>query len=217
MRVIGYNRVSTSRQNLDRGDAKIQEFCATRGYVLHRIYADKQTGRNFERPRYIVMKEDVLQEGDILIIPEADRLGRNKNEIVSELRSFQAKGVRVMILDIPTTLMDLSGLNDSMSRMVLETVNNLLIEMYALMAQTELEKLNERRRQGIEAMKQRGDWDKYGRKRKMDQHCFDAQYLKVVRGETTAAQLARDLNLSASTFYRYVRRSTTKKRKETKE
>ena len=79
-----------------------------------------------------------------------------------ELRVLYEKEVRVMILEIPTTLQDLSAMDNSMSKMILETVNHMLIELYATMAQAEIEKIEKRQREGIEAKKARGDWDNYG-------------------------------------------------------
>ena len=66
-RYYGYNRVSSKEQHLDRGNSNIKKFCESRGYKLVKIFEDKQTGKNFERIRYTVLKEDVLQRGDTLI------------------------------------------------------------------------------------------------------------------------------------------------------
>lgn len=70
--VYGYHRTSTKEQHLDRGIAEIQEFCKTRSLALERVYTDQQTGKNFNRPRYQVLKEDVLRSGDTLIVTELD-------------------------------------------------------------------------------------------------------------------------------------------------
>ena len=107
---------------------------------MEKVYTDQQTGKNFNRPRYIILKEDVLRPGDELIVTEIDRLGRNKQEILKELQHFRNMGVRVKVLELPTTLMDLSGMDNTMARMILETINNMLIELYAAMAQAEIEK-----------------------------------------------------------------------------
>lgn len=77
------------------------------------IFTDKLTGKNFDRPRYTVLVEDVLREGDTLIITELDRLGRNKQEILKQLQILKDKGVRVMVLELPTTLIDLSQMDNA--------------------------------------------------------------------------------------------------------
>lgn len=115
MRVYAYNRVSTKEQHLDRGASSVKEFCKQHGYELSSIFEDKQTGKNFERIRYTVLKEDVLQKGDILIIPEYDRLGRAA-ETKAELEYLNKKGVRVIFLDIPTTQIDLNEIPDEMAK-----------------------------------------------------------------------------------------------------
>ena len=67
-----------------------------------------------------------------------------------------------MVLELPTTLIDLSAMENSMARMMLETINNMMIELYASMAQAEIEKKEKRQREGIEQKKARGEWDDYG-------------------------------------------------------
>lgn len=72
-----------------------------------------------------------MRSGDVLIITEVDRLGRNKRDTVEELRLLSDRNIRVMILEIPTTLQDVSKMDNSMAKMILETVNHMLIELYA--------------------------------------------------------------------------------------
>ena len=100
--------------------------------------------KNFNRLRYLIMKEDVLRPGDELIICEVDRLSRNKQETLKELQYYRDKGIRVKILELPTTLIDLSKMDNAMARMIMETINNRLIELYAAMAQAEIEKKEKR-------------------------------------------------------------------------
>lgn len=120
-----------------------------------------------------------LRPGDTLIITEVDRLGRNKGDVLKQLNILKKKKVRIMILEIPTTLMDLGILEESMARMILETVNNLLIEVYATMAQAEMEKKEKRQKEGIQDMKARGDWDRYGRPPVISIDEFRKEYKKV--------------------------------------
>lgn len=200
----GYNRVSTKEQHLDRGRKSIESFCEERGYHLERIYEDKQTGRHFDRPRYTVLKEDVLRSGDTLIIPEYDRLGR-ADQTRGEIQWFKERGIRVIFLDIPTTTTDLSGMTDEMAKMLMEFMNDMLISFYDLMARTELERKRKRQREGIDAMRARGEWEKYGRPRCMSQEKFAAQYRRVIDGEIGTLALMRELGLKKDTYFRYIR------------
>ncbi len=86
MKRYGYHRTSTREQHLDRGIAEITAYCENNDLSLEKIYTDQQTGKNFNRPRYTILKEDVLRSGDELIITEVDRLGRNKADTLKELQ-----------------------------------------------------------------------------------------------------------------------------------
>lgn len=128
MAYYGYHRISTKEQHLDRGIIEIKRFCENQKIKLESIFTDKITGKNFDRPRYTVLVEDVLRVGDTLIITELDRLGRNKQEILKQLRFLEEKGVRVMVLELPTTLFDLSQMENNLAKMMIETINNMMIE-----------------------------------------------------------------------------------------
>ena len=189
MKRYGYHRISTREQHLDRGIKEITAYCEQNGLELEKIFTDQQTGKNFNRPRYQVLKEDVLRAGDELIITEVDRLGRNKQETLKELQYYRDNGIRVKILELPTTLMDLSKLDNAMARMLMETINNMLIELYAAMAQAEIEKKEKRQRPAI-----------------MSQEEFSEHYEKVLSGELRPFELMKQFGKSKSTYYRYVGR-----------
>lgn len=200
----GYNRVSTKDQHEDRGNNNIKQFCKQHGLHLEKIFVDKMSGKNFDRARYIVLKEDVLRSGDGLIIPEYDRLGR-ADETKSELEYFKSKGIRVIFLDIPTTQMDLSSIGDNMAKMILGCINDMLISFYDCMARSELERKKKRQKEGYEALKARGEWNKLGRPRKMSKEDFAGEYQKVINNEMTTTQLMKYLGLNKDTYFRYVR------------
>ena len=203
-RYYGYNRVSTKEQHLDRGRKSIEDFCAQRGWELTKIFEDKQSGKSFDRPRYIVLKEDVVQPDDTIIVPEYDRLGR-ADETKTELEHFKSIGVRVIFLDIPTTQIDISMMPDEMSRAVMGCINDMLISFYDLMSRTELQRKKKRQREGIEAKKARGEWNDYGRPRKMSKKQFAREYERVLNRELGSLALMRELGLTKDTYFRYVR------------
>ena len=76
MKYVAYHRTSTKDQHLDRGIAEINKFCSDSGISLYKdkVYTDQQTGKNFNRPRYSMLKDEILESGDVLIITELDRL-----------------------------------------------------------------------------------------------------------------------------------------------
>ena len=200
-----YHRTSTTDQHLDRGIAELEAFCKANNIELEKIYTDQQTGKNFNRPRYQVLKEDILRSGDTLIITELDRLGRNKQDTLKELRYFQDKGIRVMILEIPTTTQDLSKLDNSMAKMIMETINNMLIELYATMAQAEIEKKEKRQREGIETKKARGDWEDYGRPKAQKPSNWEEVIAQWESGEITAVKAMELTGTKKTTFYKLLK------------
>ncbi len=201
--IYGYHRTSTREQHLDRGLEEIRKYCADNHLELANIFTDQQTGKNFNRPRYTVLVEDVLRPGDILIVTELDRLGRNKRDIMKQIQRIQEMGVRLMVLELPTTLMDLSKLDNALAKLMMETINNLMLELYASMAEAEMEKKEKRQREGIAMKKQRDEWDDYGRPAAIEQEIFEQEFKRVATGEITPTELRKELNLSHATFYRY--------------
>lgn len=196
MAIYGYHRTSTREQHLDRGIQEIQQYCKEHEMELKNIFTDQQTGKNFNRPRYTVLVEDVLRSGDILIITELDRLGRSKKDTMEQIRRLQGMGVRLMVLELPTTLMDMSKMDNTLACLMMETINNMMLELYASMAQAEIEKKEKRQREGIEMKKLRGEWDDYGRPAAIEEEEFDAAFSKVLAGEITPTELRKELGLS---------------------
>ena len=206
-----YHRVSSSSQCLDRGLIQILEYCKKNNITLASpIFTDKMTGRTFDRPRYTVLKEDVLRHGDHLIITELDRMGRDRKQILEELRYYKEKGVRVLILELPTTLMDVD-IDDPFGKLIFETIQNITIELYSCIAQAEVVKKANAQKQGLEAMKARGDWDRYGRPKACEWGKFVAMYQRVERGEIRPSVAAKELGMSVPTFYRYKDKYKTEK------
>lgn len=203
MNVYGYHRTSTKEQHLDRGIEEITKYCRDNQLNLISIFTDQQTGRNFSRPRYTVLVEDVLRKGDILIVTELDRLGRNKKDTMEQICRFRDMGVRLMVLELPTTLMDLSKMENALAKLMMETINNMMLELYASMAEAEMEKKEKRQREGIAMKKLRGEWEDYGRPAAIQQEEFNQAYERVAAGEIGPTELRRELGLSHATFYRY--------------
>lgn len=203
MPVYGYHRTSTKEQHLDRGITAINEFCEKNGLDLVKIYTDQQTGKTFSRPRYTVMKEDVLRESDVLLIQEFDRLGRNKQACLKELRELQEKGVKVVFLDIPTSWILATG--NVENKPILEMINNILIEVYSTIAQQEVERKETRQAEGIKAMKERGEWEKYGRPKVDIPDGFQDTVKRWRNGELKAVEAMAELKMKPATFYRKVK------------
>lgn len=207
MRYYAYHRTSTKEQHLDRGIKAIEKFTSSRDIKLEYLFTDQQTGKNFDRPQYLIMKNQMLKSIEngnkvTLIVSELDRLGRNKELTLKEIRELKDHGIRIMVLEIPTTLTELPK-DNTMATMMMDTINNMLIEMYASFAHAEMEKRAKRQREGIEAKKARGEWDNYGRPRLVDSQEFSKYYKRVLQGELKPIEVMNLMNINKSAYYRY--------------
>lgn len=193
MRIYGYMRVSTKGQHLDR------QYVELKKYVDERyIFQDKESGKDFDRKEYQLMRK-VAQKGDTIYIKSLDRLGRNKKQIKEELQYFQDEGVRLKVLDIPTTMMEVQEGQEWLINMI----NNLLIEVLATMAEQERNNILQRQAEGIAIAKEKGVYK--GRKKIEVDNTFKATYDKWKSGEITATKAMELTGLKKNTFYRRVK------------
>ena len=155
MRKYLYIRVSTKEQNESRQLALKDKY----GLRNSDVFIDKATGKNFDRPAYQNLKEE-LQKGDTLIVMSLDRLGRNKEQALEELRELKQRGIRLIVDDLPTTQIEL----DEKNQLIIEMINNILIEVYTTLAEEELKRTKIRQRQGIDSMPVNDNGKRYSKK-----------------------------------------------------
>ena len=191
-KIYGYARVSTREQNLDRQLKALADF----GVDERDIVTDKESGKSLVREGYQMMKNHLLREGDTLVVMSLDRLSRNKRHIKTELEYFKEHHVRVKILDIPTTLIELPEEQD----WIFDMINNILIEVLASIAEQERVRTLQRQAQGIAAAKEKGKH--LGRPKTNYPENWDDVYGRWKRGEITAKKAMMILNLKRSTFYK---------------
>jgi DNA invertase Pin-like site-specific DNA recombinase len=84
--LIGYARVSTKGQLLDR------QILALKAAGCDRIYADKKSGKNTEREE-LSKALDYLREGDTLVVPSLDRLGRSIQDLIAIVAGLRNHGI----------------------------------------------------------------------------------------------------------------------------
>ena len=125
-KVYGYARVSTKEQHLDRQIRALLQY----GVEERDIITDQASGASLDRPGYQSLKYTLLRPGDELVIPDLDRLSRNKEHIIQELRYFKEQLIQVRILNLPTTLIELP----SGQEWVFEMINNNLTEVLSSIA-----------------------------------------------------------------------------------
>lgn len=186
--IFGYVRVSSVEQNEDRQLIALENV----GVAKRNIFIDKQSGKNFERPKYkrLVKK---LKPGDLVYIQSIDRLGRNYIEIQEQWRFLtKDKGVDIVVLDMP--LLDTRSGKDLLGTFIAD----LVLQILSFVAQTEREHIRERQAQGIAAAKDRGV--KFGRPAKELPPNFYSVLEKWQRQELSGREAARECNMPVTTF-----------------
>lgn len=192
-RTYYYARVSSREQNLDR---QLAAFAAV-GAQERDIITDKESGKDLDRSGYTALKTTLLRRGDTLVVKSLDRLSRNKSDIKNELQHFKENGIRLKVLDLPTTLVEYPAGQE----WVLDMVNNILVEVLASIAQQERETIRQRQAEGIAAAKAQGRH--LGRPKAVKPDNWDAVAARWRAGEITAVEAMRQTGLKRSTFYKF--------------
>lgn len=204
---FAYLRVSSVEQNQGRQLEGIKDYCKRENIELNNdnIFLDKQSGKDFTRDKYIEMKGK-LRANDVLIVYEMDRLGRNKQMIKEELEWFKANDIRIIILDIPTTQVNLDKFEEGIAKSMLDMINNILIEVLSTIAEEERKKIKKRQAEGITLAKAEGKYK--GRKSIVREDLpkdFSKLYKQWKDNKISAVQFASLLNLkSRTTLYKYI-------------
>ena len=191
-RTYYYARVSSKEQNLDR---QIAAFISL-GAQERDIITDKESGKNLNRTGYQALKNAMLRRGDTLVIKSLDRLSRNKADIKNELQYFQDNGIRLKVIDLPTTMMQLPEGQE----WVFDMVNNILIEVLGTIAEQERETIRKRQAEGIAAAKTKGK--QLGRPRISVPENWNEIYLAWKDGKITAKAAMEQTGLKRTSFYK---------------
>ena len=191
-KIYGYARVSTKDQNLDRQLIALREF----GIDDRDIIREKASGKSLNREAYQTLRNQLLREGDTLVIVALDRLSRNKLHIKQELEYYRGRNIRVMVLDMPTTLCQVNEGQE----WIIEMINAILVEVLASLAEQERVKTLTRQAEGIEAAKLQGKH--LGRPMMKIPEGWDNIYMLWKSGEITAVEAMKRSGLKKSTFYK---------------
>ena len=193
-RTYYYARVSSKEQNLDRQIAAFKVLGASEREII----TDKESGKDLERTGYQALKNAMLRRGDTLVVKSLDRLSRNKADIYNELRYFKENGIRLKVIDLPTTMMDLPEGQE----WVFEMVNNILIEVLGTIAEQERATIRQRQAEGIEAAKQKGK--KLGRPAITFPANWNEIYCSWKAGKITAKVAMEQTGTKRTSFYKLV-------------
>ena len=193
-RTYYYARVSSKEQHLDR---QIDAFLSL-GAQERDIITDKESGKSLERAGYQALKNAMLRSGDTLVIKSLDRLSRNKADIKNELQYFRDNGIRLKVIDLPTTMMQLPEGQE----WVFDMVNNILIEVLGTIAEQERTTIRQRQAEGIAAAKAKGK--KFGRPALVVPENWDKVYTSWKNGEIATKAAMEQTGLKRTSFYKLV-------------
>lgn len=186
---IGYVRVSTADQN------EARQIEAMKADGVEKIYMDKKSGKDFNRPDYQKMIVS-LQKGDILVIHSIDRLGRNYEEIIAEWRKITKE------IEADIIVQDMPLLNTTQNKDLTGTlIADIVLQLLSYVAQRERENIRQRQKEGIAIAKAQGKY-KGRSKKEINKDLFEETKRSWQRGEITKVQFAEIMGVSRSTLYK---------------
>ncbi|EME7220828.1 recombinase family protein [Enterococcus faecium] len=186
---IGYVRVSSKDQKLDRQLEALQD--------VSKLFSDKLSGQSTNRPQLQAML-DYIREGDIVVVTELDRLGRNNKDLTSIMNQIQQKGATLEVLNLPS----MNGIEDENLRRL---INNLVIEIYKYQAEADRKRIKERQKQGIAIAKEQGKFKGKPLKFKENDPRLQLAFKLYLEGATDT-QVEKQTGISRRTFKRYRKR-----------
>lgn len=193
-RLFGYARVSAKDQNLARQLIALEGF----GVKKSRIFTDKTSGKDFERPGYRRLLR-TLRPGDVLVIKSIDRLGRCYEDILEEWRRItKVKKASIVVLDMP--LLDTRSQSGDLTGMFLADT---VLQLLSYVAQVERENIKQRQAEGIAAAQARGV--RFGRPCIQKPDCWCAIRESYRQGKIVRKEAAQALGVSLATFDRWYR------------
>lgn len=197
---VGYIRVSTNQQNLDRQRKQMKE------NKVEIVYEEQQSGKDISnRPEFQEMLAFVRKD-DTVVVTSLDRLGRNYDDTKQVYRDLREKGVQIEVLDAPF-------LNFNTNNKLLDqAMSDMFLSLLSYIAQNEREAIHERQRQGIELAKKQGKYK--GRQAVYTKDSPDKQkqliYQQILKWNQEGVpirQIARESGVSRNTVYRILKDS----------
>ena len=186
MSKLGYIRVSAIDQNTERQEVALKEF------NVNKIFTEKLSGKNTNRPELHRML-DYVREGDTLYIESISRLARSTKDLLSLVQILQEKRV------------DLVSLKENIDTTTPQ--GRFILTVFGALSELERESTLQRQREGIEIAKQNGKV--LGRPLIDPPKDWDEIITLWKRGEITATESMKRLNLTKATFYRRVKQLET--------
>ena len=193
-KIYGYMRVSTREQNEDRQRIALIEM----GVPEKNIYADKLSGKDFNRPQYKKLLKK-LDSGAVLFVKSIDRLGRNYADLNEQWRIItKEKGADIVVIDMPL-------LDTRREKNLLGTfISDIVLALLSYVAENERINIRQRQAEGIAAAKARGV--KFGRPEIPYPDNFREVHSRWRKKKLTLMQAAEACGMPVGTFYAKARK-----------
>ncbi len=143
---IGYARVSSTDQNLDRQIEALERAGA------EKIFQEKMSGKSMTERLELKKALQFLREKDTLIVESLDRLGRNYDDIVQMVQKLDQKEIGLIVLNLPILNQEMGDPN------LQKLIRNMIVQLLSWTAQNEREEIKRKQRQGIEIAKRKGHY-----------------------------------------------------------
>lgn len=192
---FGYMRVSSTGQNLDRQEEALLKYVSVDENGKPFLFSDKASGKNMDRAGFQEMYR-AMRSGDTLYLKAIDRLGRNKTQIKEYLAKFKQKGIRLKVLDLPTTMQDYPEGQEWIADMI----NNIILEVVTSMAEQERINILQRQKEGIAIAKAKAKH--LGRPKIPLPSNWTEQYKLWKQGEIRSVDFMKAVNMKKPTFYK---------------
>lgn len=161
-KIYGYIRVSSKEQSFERQFKAFQEYAEKNKFEFDKIYCEKMSGKNFERPEWKKMMEKVGYN-DTVVIKELDRAGRNMREITENFELIvNTRGAYIEFID--QDYLNTKGKDE----IYLNLVQPILLKLLSYIAESELKKIKQRQKEGYSAL--RTEKNGFGRTVKLDKN-----------------------------------------------
>lgn len=193
-KTFAYLRTSSKDQHIDRQLEAIKPF----NIDERDIFIDKQSGKDFNREQYMLLKK-ALRQDDLLVIKSIDRLGRNYTQIIEEWSDI-TKNIKANIVVIDMPLLDTRNKENGLLGTF---ISDIVLQILSYVAEQERSFIKQRQSEGIATAKLKGT--KFGRPKIEKPLNFDKVIKKWKNKEITAVQAQKELNLKPNTFYTMVK------------
>lgn len=188
----GYVRVSSQTQNVARQMEEMYKLGLTNDF----IFVDKQSGKDFNRENYQLLKSK-LKKDDLVIIKSIDRLGRNYDMIINEWQDItKVIDADIFVIDFPLLDTRVEGKN-----LVGKFISDIVLQVLSFVAQNERENIRQRQAEGIRIAKANGVH--MGRPKYNLPDNFEEVVRRFHNKEITNVDAAKLLNMTRGTFLKY--------------